>query len=1299
MAFQPMNLYDAPWSIMDQVTDGSASFDSVVSTLMDQGRGLTPEQRENWFTRTAESIDESTHPLVGAAFRTATNPFVLLAVALGPVGGIGSPGVKSSARLFNDKLRPSVVPWGLRTGNSIVHGTGAMQVSQRMAEETMSLKRKWVHNRRLADKEKLVVARLFNVGADKVKRRHLKQFANPDQITDPALRARVKQAHVLLGADQLGADMARARLVKDYVPQMHVMDGARKVELNETQRAQVWNRRRQTSKDSFDVPDGADSAISWRDIGIDKDGLAPVAVGGKRELITVETITDEALVARGSVKNAMARLTGDNTLQDFSDSIRMSMADRYADLFLKDGVTAEMAIAAARSGNLDELVDTDAIMRMVRPGSIVSDELDDSLARMLSPETHRRLRASQASEAFDAKDLKKRPDNYLAPDQRLTMDELRADVSSQVASGFQEGSYLPRTNTRAFQRNLKTGELEEITDTNQGEAVLFANTPRRSEVGESGRSRGRVADETVWADDDLDTLAEAVGGEPFLTKEWKRAKEVTNEQRDRVGAASTPTPVLERGMSYMRPVQQFERQTARDYLLFRMRADADGSVVNAHNRMVREYNLNEDQVHTQNIRTPDPASRGDQRSYLQEIGDEGARAPAGGWSNADLLEASYHAIRGSKNRLGEAYALKQAEVMREAVVPAMMGHRPQMYTMSSAAVLSAQQAARHIADTDLMKDLSKDNDILAGVRQSLHQFADQDHLAKTREMAVGVGGILYSSHLGLNLGSAIMNAQQPFLLMAPWAGARETAKAYKEVMGDFGRYAKERHKYVKAQGYRGMRAVNLTGDDRLEIARRAGMEGFEEAGLSGNVLEDLDSVAHSVGHRTAGDNVAYWTTDAPLKLFEKVEWMNRLVSTKVIRNRYRRVHGDLGRLDDTTRTEMKRQMELAAEETQFGATAMNSPMIFNTSPLLRNPLIRQFTTFPIRTLGSYFEGANRVGEGARQFRWGTTVPLTSGDTKRAQVARASVDFLGRAVGISAALYYGAGGLGLDFERGGSPAALGDAANITEILGTPGQTQFAFRAPPAMGIPLDMVRSLIQQDGQLAAQSLLRLIPGGVAATRLAGAMSDGTPIPLMDAAQRQYVEWDNLTPDGRAPVFRANGSFVGYENPIALIMQGLGVPLAEHKKSRDMDRYLSQQRTQIIEYRTRTLNALLSNRPEEARRLNAEFQKKFGLPLTFTQAQVKGRLRSRTVGRTERMLDRLPSDQRGLYQEAFAEAAAARSGTTAEDLANEATARKRARIADTKPQLDQESVQALRDMMKTSEGQRAVEGWQAFNAY
>jgi hypothetical protein len=259
-------------------------------------------------------------------------------------------------------------------------------------------------------------------------------------------------------------------------------------------------------------------------------------------------------------------------------------------------------------------------------------------------------------------------------------------------------------------------------------------------------------------------------------------------------------------------------------------------------------------------------------------------------------------------------------------------------------------------------------------------------------------------------------------------------------------------------------------------------------------------------------------------------------------------------------------------------------------------------------------------------------------------------------------------------------------------------------PPALSIPIDFIRGVGSGDLQLVGDAFSRMVPAGIAAQRLAGVLPHFPKGPAMMAElpsslQRTYADWGKVNQMG-VPVYKATGELIDYQNPVALVMKGLGVNLQSHKKGSDFDRWLTSQRDKILDMRRSALNAMLANNVGQAQRIQASFKRQFGFPLTVSKAQVRARMRAAGVPRTERMLDHLPKEARAFYlREAMSQSK--RLGMAPEDLLRGATVSQRDLDRPSPVRLDPATVQFLQQQMEEAERVREVvegryDAWQGY---
>jgi len=230
------------------------------------------------------------------------------------------------------------------------------------------------------------------------------------------------------------------------------------------------------------------------------------------------------------------------------------------------------------------------------------------------------------------------------------------------------------------------------------------------------------------------------------------------------------------------------------------------------------------------------------------------------------------------------------------------------------------------------------------------------------------------------------------------------------------------------------------------------------------------------------------------------------------------------------------------------------------------------------------------------------------------------------MGMSAIIYEaGKGLLGADMSRGLA------ASTATDLFGGEKFTEDGngwIKVPPIVSVPHQFVSGLASGDTAQLVNAVSRLVPGGVALSRAIGVMPE-MPFP-MDALQKTYAGWSTPLEDGRVPVFKA-GRLVDFKSPTELVMRALGADMGKFNEGGSLDGYLVKQRELIVQARQEYLAKLMANDYAAAERVASAFEKKVGVPLTVSRAQVKAFAASRNTPRTERILDRLPADVRSQY--------------------------------------------------------------------
>jgi hypothetical protein len=331
--------------------------------------------------------------------------------------------------------------------------------------------------------------------------------------------------------------------------------------------------------------------------------------------------------------------------------------------------------------------------------------------------------------------------------------------------------------------------------------------------------------------------------------------------------------------------------------------------------------------------------------------------------------------------------------------------------------------------------------------------------------------------------------------------------------------------------------------------------------------------------------------------------------------------------------------------TQFGGNTLNTPLAFQgVGPLGRvgnNPLFRQFLSFPLRSATALSYQSARLGE-------------------RGVLKGVGQDFI-RGMGISAIFYEaGKNTFGADL----SPGLFG--ASLTQAVGGDRFFQSGNEyvpIPPVIDIPVNIVRGALDPgQRELLQNNIPRLVPGGIAISRalsMAPNMPESPLFGLPGSLQKTYVDFKQRTPEGMVAVYKADGTLVDYQSPGMIFARQLGVDLGQFKQTADFDGFLLKNREQIVQYRRRAIQALLSNEIPKMQSIKAEFKRRYGMELTISKEQLDDAMQNRLVSRTERILDRMPPDQRPIFQQ-MAAGRAANLGVEEGAIAGADTARQRA---------------------------------------
>lgn len=603
-------------------------------------------------------------------------------------------------------------------------------------------------------------------------------------------------------------------------------------------------------------------------------------------------------------------------------------------------------------------------------------------------------------------------------------------------------------------------------------------------------------------------------------------------------------------------------------------------------------------------------------SYATPIAEAEKRLK-GGITLADLLGQDYVLAQGKYNK----------DLISHVVVPHLMGLQDTSSTAVRGSVLFTKQLARNFSEGAIGKSIAGTSEWGKRFVQKLGQYGNSDDLttvARTAsELQYKTSQLLYSSHLGINIGSALINLTQPLLFAGSWVGYADVLAGYGKAFQRLGGYFSDRMKLglkVISEEQRNVLIKKHFGDltamrvgndtrDLLEIGE-SGLQLYEGVGMGRRIANAPETMWDKFFHGT-------------MSLFQKAEWVNRTTTAEAALSVARRQG-----LDPANTLLFA---DRVVKTSQFGGHWMDQPIAFlsgsqkiegvaRVAHLAQNPLLRQLLSFPTRTLVTAFE----------------TVPRLAGREGLAGFTGFLND-MGRGMAMSALMWeIGKETLGVDLARAGMFAATTDALPFMS-QGRVDTRDSVLPLPPIIDIPVAAIKKLYEDGtGAAIAESLPRLVPGGVALQRAFSVAPEMAPPLKALLGQKQYANWGQQMPDGSVPIYREDGTLLRFDDPKRMVYRALGVDLGAWNQPSQLDNWLVKNRDQIVGYQHEYMRSMLGNNPSAAEGVAREFERRYRLPLTVTKDQWRSFIDARTTPRTGRVLERVNPQVRAQFQQAAA---------------------------------------------------------------
>lgn len=746
-------------------------------------------------------------------------------------------------------------------------------------------------------------------------------------------------------------------------------------------------------------------------------------------------------------------------------------------------------------------------------------------------------------------------------------------------TSWEDPYWMPRNTYRVGKVNSPTG-LRVPPSTTSSHLRQAEVAPWASSVGDS-RVTPLTSHEDVWDPQYLDRLDDM----GIMTENGRAYKRV-NQQRidDAWWGGERGHPVGVEGKLLMVRTPQFHESTERYLRDMGHMAVVETNPAPKYLIDLDERFLNEGYIDPVVGRTKKSTVAGG----IEVMRNESlySKADPGKITIADLFERMHQGLKSEYEQ----------DVLRQ-MTGSLVGRMGIGHVAVHDSILQGRKFARDFADGFLGRVLEKH----AGKRgkefvEGLREYGDPGGLTNPRDMGSLVAGYLYTTHLGLNLASALTNITQPLLMAATAGNLTDVVGAWVDSTKEMLDYAADRlttPRLVTNQAEKlalVRKRFRFANFDPLTGAKANGPDGINLIGIGPNQHDVLDSMVGKSD--TAWDK----TVRFMMSPFEKSEWMNRNFSAHLMERLYKRHGMAVGS------QQFMQDAKGFMMRTQFAQDPMNTPGILQKWPAL----MKQFLSFPTRQLtGALSEFPVMGGE---ENYW-----------------RGLWNVVGRGMGMSAIVYETGKHLaGVDMSNGLF------AGGTTAIF----QGEGVMPTPPIISIPMDFIRATTGEDSNMLANTLARLVPGGVALSRAMGVMpdlKDNWMTALPGVLQKTYVDWNDPAPTGEVPLYKGDGTFVGYHNPSLLLAKGMGVDLGKFKTKGELDFYLSKQADMTREYKRKYLAKLAGNDIAGAEGVAAEYFERVKVPLTVSRANVQGFLRGQTRARGERILDRLPEEARPAY--------------------------------------------------------------------
>jgi len=527
------------------------------------------------------------------------------------------------------------------------------------------------------------------------------------------------------------------------------------------------------------------------------------------------------------------------------------------------------------------------------------------------------------------------------------------------------------------------------------------------------------------------------------------------------------------------------------------------------------------------------------------------------------------------------YNIQKATMLRETYIPMLAGQQSRTQMQASVSFSHSKEWA-----ADKLKGMN--------IPKSTKDFMMKGLVGPSSPSWAQIGSeiqmYMYQTTMGFNPLSPAKNLLQSLITTVPSIGPKYFGKGIRELTNRSGAYLKDLKK--------GMAKRDAFHNNFYEFAE----SGFDIRHVPG--LEEIEAARYGFKHMTGIRKAKKSLEEAALWMFTKSERANRIVAFYGARAKalqelpgtkwtdpFREVTGVLKR--GTVQLERAANMygTTITGMTQYGGGALNTPYGMLSSGFLNWGPIRQFTQFPLRTLG--FATGHALQHGGVAGR----MLLTSGLAYEAGKELLDSD-------ISNALIFGA------LPELGENRAFAPLPLVSPFLQTMGSVGNA----------------IVKGDLEELKKAAPVVLPFGVMGARVGTVLAPK----FSELMGRPYVDYEGEQ-DGRYPVMTRDGRLIGNYSPLQLFGRAIGLGDITTTKERALAGYLLRQKDQIRDYRKRFLEAaIMENDSEKAQRIQDEYERAY--PNTggmhFRKSDIQSMLLRKEIPRLEQILEGLPPDAR-----------------------------------------------------------------------